>query len=102
LTRQAASAERREATAMGQTGERIRLVHELRQLRRAEELLERRDDRTDVDDRLRRDRVDVLRRHPLAHDALHAVQADAERLLDQLADRPQPAVAEVLVLVELA
>src|SRR5262249_49510827 len=40
-------------------------------------------------------------RHPLADDALHAVETDAERLLDQLADRAQTAVAEVLVLVEL-
>ena len=87
---------------MGQAGKRVRLVHELRELRGAEELLQRRDDRTDVDDRLRRDRVDVLRRHPLAHDALHAVETDPERLLDQLAGRPEPAVAEVLVLVELA
>ena len=82
--------------------ERVRLVEELRQLRGAEELLERGDDRADVDDRLRRDRVDVLGRHPLAHHALHAVEADAERLLDQLARRAEPAVAEVLVLVELA
>src|SRR5262249_23160707 len=65
-------------------------------------LLERRDDRTDVDDRLRSDRVDVLGRHPLADDPLHAVETDAERLLDQLARRPETAVAEVLVLVELA
>ena len=83
-------------------GQRVRLVHELRQLRRAEELLQRGHDRADVDDRLRRDRVDVLRRHPLADDTLHAVEADAERLLDQLADRAQPAVPEMLVLVELA
>ena len=82
-------------------GERVRLVHELRELRGAEELLQRRDDRPDVDDRLRRDRVDVLRRHPLADDALHAVEADPERLLDQLARRAEPTVAEVLVLVEL-
>jgi hypothetical protein len=83
-------------------GERVRLVHELRQLRRPEELLQRGDDGPDVDDRLRRDRVHVLGGHPLADDALHPVQADAERLLDQLADRAQPPVAEVLVLVELA
>jgi len=37
----------------------------------------------------------------LAHDALHAVEADAEGLLDQLADGAQAAVAEVLVLVEV-
>ena len=86
---------------MGQTVERVGLLHELRQLRGAEELLQRGHDRPDVDDRLRRDRVDVLGRHPLAHDALHAVETDAERLLDQLAGRAQAAVAEVLVLVEL-
>ena len=87
---------------MREPGERVRLVHELRQLRGAEELLQRRDHGPDVDDRLRRDRVHVLRGHPLADDALHPVEPDAERLLDQLADGAQPAVAEVLVLVELA
>ena len=86
---------------MREPGQRVRLIHELRELRGAEELLQRRDHRADVDDRLRRDRVHVLGRHPLADDALHAVEADPERLLDQLADGAQPAVAEVLVLVEL-
>ena len=86
---------------MGEPVERVRLLHELRELRGAEELLQRRDDRADVDDRLRRDRVDVLGRHPLADDTLHAVEPDPEGLLDQLAGRAQAAVAEVLVLVEL-
>ncbi len=101
LAGQATGAERRQAPAVRQAVERVRLLHELRQLRRAEELLQRGDDRPDVDDRLRRDRVDVLGRHPLADDALHAVEADAERLLDQLAGGAQAPVAEVLVLVEL-
>ena len=87
---------------MREPGERVRLVHELRELRGAEELLQRGHDRPDVDDRLRRDRVDVLGGHPLADDTLHAVEADPECLLDQLPDGAQPAVAEVLVLVELA
>ena len=102
LAGQAAGAERRQAAAVREAAQRVRLVHELRELRGTEELLERRDDRPDVDDRLRRDRVDVLGRHPLADDALHAVEADAERLLNELADRAQAPVAEVLVLVELA
>ena len=59
------------------------------------------DDGADVDDRLRRDRVRVLGGEALADDALHPVEADAEGLLDQLADRAQAAVAEVLVLVEV-
>jgi hypothetical protein len=73
----------------------------MRELRGAEELLQGSDDRPDVDDRLRRDRVDVLGRHPFADDALHAIEPHTERLLDELADGTEPAVAEVLVLVEL-
>ncbi len=101
LAREAAGAERRQAAAVREARERVRLVHELRQLRGAEELLQRGHDRADVDDRLRRDRVGVLGREALAHDPLHAVEADPERLLDQLADGAQAAVAEVLVLVEV-
>ena len=61
----------------------------------------RRHDRADVDDRLRGDRVGVLGGEALADDALHPVEADPEGLLDQLADRAQAPVAEVLVLVEV-
>ena len=86
---------------MRQAGQRVGLVHELRELRGAEELLQRGHDRADVDDRLRRDRVGVLGGEALADDALHPVEADPEGLLDQLADRAQAAVAEVLVLVEV-
>ena len=99
LTRQTTRAERREAALVREARERVRLVHELRQLRGAEELLDRRDHRTDVDQRLRRDRLDVLGRHALAHDALHAAEADAELVLDQLADGAHPAVAEVVDVV---
>ena len=101
LAGQAARTESRQPAPVGEAVERVRLLHELRQLRGAEELLQRGHDGTDVDDRLRRDRVDVLGRHPLADDALHAVETDPERLLDQLAGGAQAAVAEVLVLVEL-
>src|SRR3954447_18839130 len=101
FTGKSTRAERTQPPAMREAGEAVRLVHELRELRGAEELLQRRDDRADVDDRLWRDGVDVLRRHALADDALHAVEADAERLLDELAHGAEASVAEVLVLVEL-
>ncbi len=101
LAGEAAGAERRQATPVPEPGERVGLVHELRQLRGAEELLQRRDHRADVDDRLRGDRVGVLGREALADDALHPVQTDPEGVLDQLADGAQAAVAEVLVLVEV-
>ena len=100
LAGQPARAQRRQAAAVGEAGQRVGLVHELAELGGAEELLQRRHDGADVDDRLRRDRVGVLGGEALADDALHAVEADPEGLLDQLADGAQAAVAEVLVLVE--
>ena len=99
VTRQTTGAERGEPALVGQTGDRVGLVHELRQLRGAEELLQRRHDRPDVDQRLRRDRLDVLGRHPLADHALHPGQAGAELVLDQLADGAQTTVAEVVDVV---
>ena len=101
LTGQTTRAERGQPALVGQTGERVGLVHELRQLRGAEELLDRGDDRTDVDQGLRRDRLDVLGRHPLADDALHPGQADADLVLDELADGAQATVAEVVDVVGL-
>ena len=53
LTGQATRAERREAAAVGEARQRVDLVHELRQLAGAEELLDGRDHRADVDQRLR-------------------------------------------------
>ena len=61
----------------------------------------RRHDGPDVDQRLRRDLVDVLSRHALAHDALHAGQTDPELVLDQLAHAADAAVAEVVDVVDL-
>ena len=100
LTRQPTRAERREAALVGEAGERVVLVHELRQLARAEELLDRGDDGADVDQGLRRDRLDVLGRHPLADDPLHPREADADLVLDQLADRADAPVGEVVLVVE--
>ena len=100
LPRQAARAERAEAAAVGQTGQRVDLVHELAQLAGAEELLDRGHDRPDVDEGLRRDRLHVLRGHALLDDALHAGQADAHLVLDQLTDRTDAAVGEVVLVVE--
>ena len=99
LAREAARAEGRQAALRGQLGQRVRLVHELAELAAAEELLHRRHDRADVDERVRGRLVDLLDRHALAHDALHAQQADPERVLDQLAVGADAAVAEVVDVV---
>ena len=99
LTRQSAGPEGAQTTLVGQARERVRLVHELGQLRRAEELLDARHDRADVDQGLRRDRLDVLRGHALLDHPFHAGQADADLVLDQLAHAAEPAVAEVVDVV---
>ncbi len=99
LARQAARAQRGQAPLVRQLGQRVRLVHELRELRAAEELLDGGDHRPDVDQlagrRLRR----VRDRHALADHALHAQEADAELVLDQLAHRADAAVAQVVDVV---
>ena len=51
---------------------------------------------------MRHDRVDVDRAHALLDRPLHAQQADAVLVLQQLADRTHPAVAQVVDVVDLA
>ena len=86
---------------MSQAGERVRLIHELAQLRGAKELLQRCHNWADVDDRLRRDRVLILGRQAFTDDALHAVKTNTESILNQLANGAQATVSEVLVFVEV-
>ncbi len=90
----------RETALVGDLRERIGLVHELRELRRAEELLHYRRHRLVVDQVLRNEGVDVLHAHALLHGALHADETDAVLVLDQLADRTHTAVAEVVDVVD--
>ena len=85
---------------MRELGERVRLVHELRKLPRAEELAQSRRYRAHVDKVLRHSGRKILRRrHALARDALHAQQPDAQLILQQLAYRADAAVAEVVYVV---
>ena len=98
---QAAGAEGRQAALVGEAGQGVGLVHELGELAGAEELLDGRDHGPDVDQGLRRDRLDVLGRHPLPDDALHPGQAEPDLVLDQLAHGAQTAVAEVVDVVGL-
>ena len=87
---------------MGDFRQRVGLVHELRELRGAEELAHRRGRRLGVDQVVRHDRVDIDRAHALLDRALHAQQADAVLVFQQFADRTHPAVAEVVDVVDLA
>ena len=102
LARQAARAKRRETALVGDLRQRIGLVHELRELRGAEEFAHRRGRRLGVDQILRHHRVDFDRGHALLDRALHAQQADAILILHQFADRAHAAIAEMVDVVDLA
>ncbi len=88
---------------MRQLGQRIGLVHELRQLAATEELAHRRHHRPGgADQRLRRHRLRILDRHALADTALQALEPGAHMHLDQLADRADAAIAKMIDVVRLA
>ena len=75
------------------------LVHELGQLRRAEEFLDGSHHGANVHQGLRRDFACFLGVHALASIALHAGQANAELVLDQLAHRTNAAVTEMVDII---
>ena len=99
LTRQTAGAECGQTALVRQLRQRVVLIHELRQRGGAEELLDDRRDRPDVDEALRRDDVEILHGHALADHALEAGEADAELVLQQLAHAAQTAVAQMVNVV---
>ena len=102
LARQAARAQRRDATLVRHFRQRVVLVHELRELRGTEELLHRGRDRLGVDQFLRRQAIGLGQRQALLDRALDAHQADAEHVLGHFADRTHATVAEVVDVVDRA
>ena len=102
LARQAARAECGDAALVGDLGERVVLVHELRELRGAEELLHRGRDRLRVDHVLRHQAFALGDRQALLDGALDADEADAERVLGHFTDAADAAVAEVVDVVDRA
>ena len=96
LSRKSARPECREAALAGEFGEWVRLIHELAQLRAAEELLHCGHNWAHVDERAWRCLVVFLNGHALLDDALHAQEADTEGVHDQLAVGAHAAVAKVV------
>ena len=101
VTGQAAGAQGGQAALMGQLGQGVVLIHELGQGRGAEKLLDGGHHRADVDQRLGSHDVHILglQGHALPDDPLHAGEADAELVLQQLAHRTDAAVAQVVDVV---
>ena len=100
FARQAARSKRRNAPLVRDFGERVVLVHELRQLARAEKFLDRRGHGLRVDHVLRHQAFAFRERQPLFHRAFDADQTDPELVLRHFADRTHPTVAEVVDVVD--
>ena len=86
---------------MGQTCQRVVLVHELRQLRGTEELLDSCHDGADVHQGLRGDSVHILGGHALTNHALHTRQTGTDLVLNKLTHGADTAVAEVVNIVDI-
>ncbi len=101
LTGQTTGPKGRQAALVRDLRERVGLVHELRELRGAEELADRGHDRLGVDEVVRHGRRHLLvDRHLFLDGALHADEADAELVLHQLADGADAAVAEMIDVID--
>ena len=96
-----ARSQSRKTTLVSQTSKWVCLVHELRKLRRTEELLDCSNNWTDVDQRLWSDVVCVLRCHTLTNNTLHAAHTNAELVLYQLANGTDAAVAKVVNVIKV-
>ena len=93
FTGQTARAEGAQTAFVRDFCQRVGLVHELGQLAGTKEFFDSSDDRTDVDQDLRRNAFGILDGHAFADDAFHTGQADAELVLQEFADAAQAAVA---------
>src|SRR5262249_45623202 len=102
FTRETARSKCRETAFVRDLRERIRLIHELRQLARAEELTHRSRHRLRVDEIARHGCLHFLvDRHLLLNRALHALESDAELVFQQLTDRAHASIAQVIDVVSL-
>src|SRR5579859_2112792 len=99
---QAARPQRAETALVGQFRQRIDLIHELAQLRAAEEIANDRRKRLGIDELLWRHRLDALvkQRHAFLDEALGAGQTDAALVGQQFTDRADAAAAEMVNVVE--
>ncbi len=103
FARQTARAEGRKAALVSDFAERVGLVHELAELRTAEEFADRGHHRLGVDQVVRHSRGHFLvHAHLFLDGALHADQADAELVFEQFANRADAAIAEVVDVVDNA
>ena len=102
LARQTTRAKGRNTALVGDFGQRIGLVHELRQLRRAEELLQRGRNRLAVDQVVRHQRLLLGLAQTLFHGLFDPCQTGAVLVFGQFADATHAAVAQVVDVIDFA
>ena len=103
LAGQAPRTQGRQTPFVGDLGQRVRLVHELRKLAGAKELADRRHHRLSIHQVVRHSgRHLLIDRHLFLDRPLHAHQTDAELVFEQFAHRAYPAITQVVDVVDLA
>src|SRR5260221_4983498 len=104
VTAQTARPERRQAAFVREFGERIDLIHELRQLAPAKEIADHGGKRLRIDELLRHHRLDALieQRHAFLDEAFGARQADAALVGEQFAHRADATAAQMVNVVHAA
>ena len=100
LAVQAAGAQGREPPLVREHRQRVGLVDHLRQLAAAEEVLDGRRDALGVDQAAGRHVLQVFQAHPLLDRPPQLEEALAQLVGGQLVDGPQPAVAQVVDVVD--
>ncbi len=99
---QATGAQRRHAALMGDFRKRVGLIHELRQLRGAEKFADGCNSRLRVDQVVRHHGRYIDAAHAFLDGALHTQEADAILVFQQFANGTDPAVAEVVDIIDFA
>ena len=101
LAIQTARAERRQSPFVREHRERIRLIHNLRQLAATEEVFDGCRDALRIDQASRRHVLDVFEAHPLLHRATKLQESFPHFVRRQFVDRSQPPVAQVVDIVHV-
>ena len=99
---EAAGPKGRQPALVRQLRQRVGLVHDLAQLAPAEEILDGGRDALGIDERPRRHVLLIADRHALLHGAAQLEEALAQLVGGQFVDGPQPAIAEVVDVVDVA
>ena len=99
VTGETAGTESGDSSLVSQLCQRVVLVHELRKRGRTEELADSGNNGSDVDKCLRGERLAVLNGHSLLDDLVHSCKADAQLVLEKLADAAESSVAEMVNVV---